>query len=98
MEEKKKQILEILYQQLQLLAEKIEEADERQLGSMLCDFRHIAKTIITNHPTEEQKKEIFRMLNNQIKMLSEKKSVDLSDSMDDLANFIFQFLYMFCDH
>lgn len=87
----KKSITKILYQQLQLLAEKIETEDTGKLCSMICDFRHIAKTVLTNNPTEEQRKEIFEMANNQMKFLSEKKSVDLSGAMDDLAIFIFQF-------
>ena len=87
----KKSVTEILYQQLQLLVEKIEAEDNCKLCSMLCDFRHIAKTILNNNPTEEQRKEIFEMSNNQIKFLSKKKSVDLSDAMNDLALFILQF-------
>lgn len=89
MEEAKKSVTEILYQQLQLLAEKIETEDDSKLCSMLCDFRHIAMTILKNNPTEEQRKEIFEMANNQIKFLSGKKSVDLSDAMNDLAWFVF---------
>ena len=92
MEQFKIEILDILYQQLQLLAEKAStEYYESDLCSIICDFIHIAKTILRTGPTPEQKQWIFETTNKQIKMLSEKKSVGLSDTIDDLAQFIFHF-------
>lgn len=88
----KENLRDILYQQLQLLAENIEkEEDICKLGNMTCDFRHIAKTILANNPSEEQRKKISEMINRQIELLSQKKSVYLSDVINDLANFAFYY-------
>lgn len=88
----KKSVTEILYQQLQLLAESFNETESiHSVESMLSDFRHIAKTILTNNPTKEQREWILETANKQLGILVEKKSVYLSDSIDDLALFIFQF-------
>lgn len=90
--EVKERMLKKLYQQLKLLAEEINQEDNvSKLRDMLCDFRHIAKTILNNNPTEEQRMEIFEMLEHQIRFLSLKKSVDLSDTINDLVNFVFYF-------
>lgn len=92
MEQSKERILDILYQQLQLLAEKIdEEEDLCCLSRLLCDFRFMSMTILENEPTEEQIEGIFKMLNHQIELLSEKKSVCLSDAMNNLAICILKF-------
>lgn len=88
----KENLRDILYQQLKLLAENIEkEEDVSKLGNMTCDFRHIAKTILANNPSEEQSRTISEMINHQIELFSEKKSVYLSDVINDLANFAFYF-------
>lgn len=90
--EVKKSVTEILYQQLQLLVEKIEEEENvHDLRRMFVDFRYLAETILKNNPTEEQKKEIFEFLFSQIKFLTEKKSVFLTDTINDLAKFVFNF-------
>lgn len=88
----KKEVLENLYQQLQLLAENInKEENISRIRTMMVDFRLISKTILFNNPTTEQRQWIFETANKQIKMLSEKKSVYLSDTFNDLANFVFYF-------
>lgn len=88
----KKEIIEILYKQLELLDEKMKtETDNRTLSDMLCDFRQIGYTVLSKNPTEEQRDGIFKMASAQIKLLSEKKSVYFSDCLDALAVFMFRF-------